>query len=312
VVGCGGDNQPSATSGADGGSGDLEGGGGPSDEAGGDDAPAPDVPTAPPSYCTGLVFYASFDNALAADYGGGPTTVAGGASRAQGRFGDGVSLASDAGGLDGGAAVYFQRDDAGTAVIYPQSEGSIAFWFRVTGTPGLNAVFYRPLAASLLTTAGLVLGDIGGFVGLFRDVGTGPVLYFPASRVAPYLRDGDYNHYFAAWHARDDAGAGARAYMVLNGGLGEVLRDASVDAAEYADASPDDAGNLGIPYRAQSSSPWGPYPTLAALRVGGTTATVPQGTMDDVAVWNRVLSYDEVANLYRSQRPVGAVCKPPP
>jgi hypothetical protein len=40
----------------------------------------------------------------------------------------------------------------------------------------------------------------------------------------------------------------------------------------------------------------------------GAGSNVPDGTLDDLAVWNRVLSFDEAAAIYSAGKAIGDVC----
>ena len=53
------------------------------------------------------------------------------------------------------------------------------------------------------------------------------------------------------------------------------------------------------------------YNPFVSLRIGGTTATAPDGDMDDFAVWNRELSRTEIAALYESTASIHAACNIP-
>ena len=70
-----------------------------------------------------------------------------------------------------------------------------------------------------------------------------------------------------------------------------------------------------MPFRAEKAPPTfalAPnYPPLATLRLGGVLATAPLGEMDDFAVWDRVLSFEEIADLYKRNESIGAACKLP-
>ncbi len=97
--------------------------------------------------------------------------------------------------------------------------------------------------------------------------------------------------------------------------LGEVFGDSGVDAAAYLAQTADDAGNLLVPFRAEKAPPTfalAPnYPPLATLRLGGVLATAPLGEMDDFAVWHRVLSFEEIAELDKRNESIGVACKLP-
>jgi hypothetical protein len=128
--------------------------------------------------------------------------------------------------------------------------------------------------------------------------------------LAPFLRASDFNHYVVGWKAAVDAGSSALAVVAVNGGLGMVLGDAGADAS--VDASVDDAGNVTAPYyRRGTVAPWPNYPPPGTLRLGGAPATYPRGAMDDFALWNRVLSAAEIAELYESPTSIKLRCQLP-
>jgi hypothetical protein len=297
--------------------------GGTTGETGAGDAPAlPDqdaagvdaTPPPPPTYCNGIVLYASFDQGIAPDLGDAGTRSFGSVGSTTGHFGGALSLVVDGGGAGGtdGAVVFYDRDEAGTATVYPQAEGTLAFWFRKVAPTSAASVLYRPLANPvLLTPGGLVLSDFNARFGLYADLGGAPVLVFDDAVIQPFLRSGDYNHFATSWREANDGGQGALARMVLNGGDGEVFADGGGDAASYGDGAPDDAGNVRVPYRGQTTALWPRYAPLGTLRLGGTSLTTPQGVMDDLVIWNRVLGVDEISALYRSQAAVSVTCKLP-
>jgi hypothetical protein len=47
----------------------------------------------------------------------------------------------------------------------------------------------------------------------------------------------------------------------------------------------------------------------SSLRLGGVPGTSSQGRIDDFAVWNRVLSYKEIAELYAAAGSLGTSCQ---
>lgn len=281
--------------------------------ASGDDAPPEDGSSAsdaadvasPPSYCNGIVLYASFDAKLTGDRGGDSILSVGGVTQSlDGKFGGALSLVRDAGKPDAGAAHYFLASDAGNP--WPEDIGSISLWYRAVPGGSPNPVLYRPVATlppAPLQTAGLALIlDFGNRTGLYQRA-SDSVLTFPLAQVAPFLRDGEYNHWFAAWRT-PDAGE-PTAYIALNGGLGVDYADSGLS---YPDAA-DDAGELAVPYRGFTRRPWASEGTPVGIRFGGAGGNAPDGTIDDVAIWNRVLSFDEVAAVYSSGQALGDACK---
>lgn len=267
----------------------------------------PPPPSAPPTFCDGIIFHASFDEGVEADLGGGVTRDAGGVSLVPGRFGSGLSLVDTA---RQGALVFYDRGDGGVPPIYAETEGTLAYWYKRTAEGTGQRSHVRPLGGGT-AAAGLVVASVGGTFGLWTDLGGDRVLAFSEADLSPFVRGADFDHFAFGWKRGDvDAGASPLARMVVNGGAGDPIGDASVDAAQFADATPDDAGNLRVPYRAQTSAPWedrlSPFSTL---RLGGVTSTSAQGVFDDLTLWNRVLTFEEVGALYRGGASVRALCK---
>lgn len=274
-----------------------------------DGATPPDNPDATPSlpsYCNGLVLYAAFDTKLTGDVGGESTLSLGGVTQSQqGKFGGALSLVRDAGKPDAGAAHYFLATDAGNP--WPADVGSISLWYRAVPGGAPSPVLYRPVASlppAPLRTAGLTFVlDFSGRSGLYGP-GSDTIFTFPIARLTPFLRNGEYNQFFAAWQ-RPDGGTNPSAYIALNGGLGVEYSDAGLT---YPDAA-DDAGELDVPYRGFTRVPWTSEGPPVGLRLGGPGGNAPDGTIDDLAVWNRILSFEEVAALYNASQSLGTACK---
>lgn len=265
-------------------------------------------PGPPPSYCTGITLYATFDAKLEGDVGGATTTQVGGVSRTQaGKFGGALSLLRTPSTVNEGAALFY------TGNPWPRDAGSIALWFRVApgATPEIP-VLYRPIGsapAAPLVTSGLTFylrNDIRNQLGLYEEGGgdaANEVLTFDVANAAPFLRTNDYNHYFASWRQ----GTAPTAFIALNGGLGAVL--GTPTDAVYPDAGTN--GELRVPYRGFTSLPWIPGAEPTGLRLGGPGNNAPEGFYDDLVIWNRVVSFEELAALYGSGKSVGEACKIP-
>lgn len=311
AVACGGDDdsEPVATADAE---ASAEAGGEAGPNAGSDGAvlPGDDAGSRMPTFCTGIVLYASFDNSSVPELGAGVTREVGNVGAATGQFGSARSFSPDA--SPDGAAVFFDREDGG-AVIYPQAEGSIAFWFRRRHAKPIESLVRPLLSAEPAITGGLVLGTKGGDLVLWRELGgSDGVVRLTQYAVTPFLRQAGFDHYAEAWRLAADGGNGPLAVLAVNGGVGEVFGDSGVDAAGYLAQTPDDAGNLAVPFRAQTTTQWPEYNgDIASLRLGGPRFTAPDGEFDDFAVWNRVLSFAEIAELYRRTESIGAACKLP-
>jgi len=267
-----------------------------------------DAVAPPPSYCEGIVLYASFDVTLAPEHGGASTLSLGGVTQSpQGRFGGALSLVRDAGAQGEGAAHYILKGDAGDAgPVWPEDLGSVSIWYRAVPGGAPNPVLYRPVATlppDALATAGLAFFvTVNGRTGLYQN-GADNIFTFPVSAMTPYLRSGEYNQYFAAWR-KPDGGDVPTAYIAINGGLGVDYADSG---ASYPDAA-DDAGELDVPYRGFTRQPWKSQGSPVALRLGGPGGNAAEGTLDDLAVWNRVLSFEEVAAVYLAGQALGDIC----
>lgn len=279
-------------------------------------APAVDAHVVLPSFCNGIVLYASFDTGAAPQLGAGEPRLLGTARQLPtGRFGGGLGLVGEVSD-DDGAALYFVRPDGGEPV-FPENEGTLAMWIRGNITEG-QPVYYRPVGSlppETLVSAGLSLVTTGGRFGLASSRPGLPlelVHAFPVATVRPYLREDDFNHVATSWR-RGDA-AGPTAYLTINGGQGQsFVKDAGADAADpYADAGPNDAGTLAVPYRGYSSTKWDYEGSAVALRLGAPNLlNAPDATIDDTAVWDRVLSFDEVAAVYKAGVSIREACHLP-
>lgn len=272
------------------------------------------APVDPPSFCNGIVFYASLDGTYAPERSGTPATTFGNAQLvSSGKFGGAASFFEDGGAGDGASAYYTNAQEAGVP-WYPNAAGTVSLWYRgtvwsdFTGTP----VLWRVMAAlpPSVNGGGIALVSTGaagqfGLINVDNGTQTNQILVFPRSAIRPYVNEGDYNHFVSAW-SRGDAST-PTAVLMVNGGTGKIF-DASVDAPSYADAQPDDAGDLLVPYRATRARPWDSDASAFAFRLGGTGASASDGEIDDVVVWNRVLSLSEMEALYAANAPVGTVC----
>ena len=47
---------------------------------------------------------------------------------------------------------------------------------------------------------------------------------------------------------------------------------------------------------------------MTNLRVGGIVTTTPVGLLDDLAIWGRALSFEEIAEIYKSKAPIRQRC----
>lgn len=281
-------------------------GDGSEDGAAGDGAPV--TPPPPPSYCQGLTFYVTFDQGVAPTTGtASPRVIGEIASTPSGHFGGAAQFVHDA-SVDASMVFYDAVD--GAAPFYAETEGTIAFWFRRSDVSP-NTAFVRPLSnAQLLQPAGPAIADQGTSVGVFDNFATGPIAVLPLSGVRPFLRETDFDQFVAAWRAPTDAGPGVGEF-VLNGGSGEIFSDAGYDAATL-DGAVDDAGNYRLPYAVRRTGAFGAaYQAFVSMRVGGNQITAPHGDLDELAVWNRMLTRAEMSELYRATTPLRAACALP-
>ncbi len=269
-----------------------------------EDGSAPDA-FVPPAFCSGLVLYSSFDNGIALERGTADTIPYGQVQQADGgKFGNAVLLDTHGGGPDASAAVYYVKRDGGPAVV-PEAAGSISLWYRAEPSVGADQpVIYRTVGSILpapLVNAGLSLVSPNPQFGLYNQTSAlNPVLAFPKVALAPYLRQGGFNHYATAWR-EGDAGGQTTAMMVLNGGLGQRF---DMDASA-PDATPDGS----VPYRASTKTPWNNPAEALGYRLGGPTFNSAQGAIDDFAVWDRVLSFEEMAEIYKVGLPIRQACR---
>lgn len=261
-----------------------------------------------PEFCEGIVVYASFDGKLKGDVGAQSTSSAGNVSSStEGKFGGSLSLVGENATLESpGAALWLLATDDGNT--WPETTGSFAVWFRSApgGKPPQVPVLYRPVGtppkSKNLDTAGLAFyllhAGTQKQMGLYQRSGgdeADEVLAFGIDEVAPFLRADDYNHYFAAW---DQTGT-PKAFMALNGGGGTTFDGTA--PATFPDGK--------APFRASTSTSWKPEASPVGVRLGGVGLNSPQGLYDDLVIWNRVLSFDEVAAVYKNAQALGDTCK---
>lgn len=244
--------------------------------------PSEGGPTPPPSYCQGIVFYASFDQGIAPEVGEALVRPVAGVGAATGHFGGAVALGGIDGGspADGGAMVYYDTPDGGTS-FYPQQEGTIAFWFHQVASARPLAALVRPLTSlgTLLPAGPAVAREAPapGF-GLYENLGDQPIVTMTDRERAPYVRQGDFNHYVTAWRRAVDGGPPPIALIAVNGGTGDVLADGGADAGTDEDAGTDDAGNVRLPYfKRRVNARFPSYGPPRSVRIGGNTTTTPHG-----------------------------------
>ena len=283
------------------------------EEPEGEDAASP---APPPTYCAGMIFYASFDRGVAADIGPEGARAVGSAGTGSGRYGAGLAFVEDdAGAASDGGMVFYDRVDGG-APFFSATSGTLAFWFRRRGPAKSPQVsFVRPIASlQAFTPAGPTTSQTSPApgTGLFDMLGGQELAALTDVELSPFVRAGEFNHIITGWRAPADGGAPGYALALVNGGLGEVLTDAGARDAARDDTTPDDAGNVRAPFFQRSARATFPtYAPLTTLRLGGVPTTVPVGDMDDFAIWSRELTTAEMAALYKSPTSIRVSCKLP-
>jgi hypothetical protein len=291
-----------------------DGGGGNGDaatlldgQAIGDSGLLPDGNVAPPSFCQGIVHYASLDTGFAPEVGGSKLTFQGNATaNAVGKFGAGVALPNAA--VNPGAVVAFE-DPNGGALAYPDVVGTVSLWYRGSALESdtQTKVLFAPQSSSapMLVAVDNVFGVV---LSHFGAPAYEQLLTFGKTAIVPYVDAGKFNHFVTGW--RRGPGSGPTALFAVNGGLGTQFTP-DPNASTYMNAQPTPGGDLLVPYRGYTSKVWNADANSSTTKfwLGGTSLAAPRGEIDDVAIWNRVLSFDEVAAVYNANMPVWQACK---
>jgi hypothetical protein len=249
-------------------------------DGGGADAKV-DVIAPRPPFCSGIVMYARFDNALTTAQGVAPEAPPV-TSFVPGRFGTGVLLTAASG------PIYYVQGDGG--VPYPRSEGTMAMWVKPQWTwpSTLDRVLWKPTAdrTTNANSAGPHMRTVTaapGFFGSsnseptppggFIDVGGTP------AELAPFWKV-DWNHIVETWSQ-----ASPTITFTLNGATGDpTLTHRETDAG------------------------WAPqFPTVAYVRLSSTSFPA-DSAYDDVALWSRALSLAEIEAVYAADKPLGDLC----
>ena len=256
-------------------------------------------------FCDGIILYASFDGKLTGDVGGESTASRGAVSTSpNGKFGGALALVGNNSAVDSpGAAHFFLASNAGNP--WSETVGSLAVWFRASQEYSADKapVLYRPMASlpdEPLKTAGLAFYlQNDRTTGFFEKSSTSiaPVFVFNTAAVAPFLRKDDYNHFFTAWNQDGSP----TAMFAINGGQGTVFDGSSPGTFPEGEA----------PYRATTTKLWASEGPPVGLRLGGSGTNSPQGTFDDLVVWNRVLTFEQAAAVFKAGKSVGEVCDLP-
>jgi hypothetical protein len=249
-------------------------------DARGVDVDAADAGGAPPSFCQGITLYLAMDGTLTGAPAYPPVVADGGAAVAQfgpGKFGQAALLSAANSG-----AYYPASGALGTTVQV--AEGSVAMWIQPMWSlpPSVTHAFFKVAGDLASTSAGPASGaDNVGLVTqvTLADGGTAQVT-IGVDAAAPLLLPSAFNHVVSTW----DETSGLLSFT-LNGGPG-------AGAAVFED--------LG----------WAPLdPVVTYFRLGGVpNDDEPDAWVDEVAVWNRTLSAQEIAALYLTGAPLGASC----
>jgi hypothetical protein len=249
------------------------------------DARAPDasadVVVPRPSYCSGIVMYARFDNTLTTAQGVAPEMPSAPAF-VPGRFGAAAALTGPMG------ALYYVEGDAG--VPYPANEGTMAMWVKPQWTwpPTVTRIFWKPVtdrAATGTNESGpymVAQAPATGFFGVSCTApANGPAVMTggPATESSPYWSN-QWNHIAETW---------SRSAPTLSFTLNGASADPLVTHHET------DAG-----WTAE-------HPTVAYVRLASNSFP-SDSAYDDVVMWNRSLSLAEIQAVYGAGMPVGDLC----
>jgi hypothetical protein len=178
--------------------------------------------------------------------------------------------------------MYFILD---SGLDYPLAGGSVSFWFKPdwtldSGFAAGNPIFFKPVSdrPGVGTAGGPLVGIYLAEMGTISDRavnGVLPAAALPMNAAAALWQDMGWNHLVGSWISPTTLS------FTLNG-----AGDAHVD---------DDGGwrlPLVIPVYLRLSSPASPI----------------EGCLDDVAVWDRALSFEEIVAMYAASAPIGDVC----
>jgi len=238
------------------------------------DLPAPDI--GPPGFCNGITLYLPFDkDFLGAD--GEQPQVSGTPTLVPGKFNQGALLVD--------ADLRYPA-----ASNYSLSQGTISIWIKPQWSfpcQSSYAVFYGSVATSGTGSAGpymacdfkytwLGVGNIG-----LQDEWRAAVVNTAAAK--PYWNQNDWNHLVSTWSDKGTTTLG----FVLNGDPGGNSKSS-----------------------ASTSVPWTPKNgPLGWLRLSNSNSTYSaDAAFDEVTVWNRMLSLQEIKAINGAGKPVGVLC----
>jgi hypothetical protein len=249
------------------------------DDGGHVEEAGPDVKPPRPSYCTGIVFYARLDGDLKTSSREDVTPPRPNETYDAGKY-DGSVLVTTPNG-----AAYWATDGG---FVYPQSAGTMALWFRPNWA--FPSASQRNLGKPVLdqstgaNTCGPALEITSAGVGISNtnSGGAATVAGIATADAGASWVDRGWNHLAGTWHLSPP-----KLTFTLNGG--------------------GDGGAI----HAESTATWAPQfaGTVAFFRLDSPTFP-NDGYFDDVAIWSRELTVDEIAAIYASPIPIGDACVP--
>ena len=233
-----------------------------------------------PSYCTGIVFYARFDNTLLSARGQAPDQP--------------PAIMYDTGKYGQAALVYgknpiyyVQGGDAGFS--YPTSaEGTVAMWFKANWTwpSTVDRTVWKTtpdrVTASSTSSPDMRHVASASFFGSTNTYPDGGVAMVgsAASALTPDWKNGTFNHLAETWSQKAPT-----ITFTLNGGL---TNPAST--------------------RRETNVPWSPeFANVGFLRLS-SPAFQSDAAYDDLALWNHALSLAELQAVYGANKALGDVC----
>jgi hypothetical protein len=248
------------------------------------DATSTDVgPTRPP-YCDGIVIYARLDTSMTSVEGQTAMAADSGPSAATfvpGKF-DGGALVSGV-----GSATYYASD---ASAPWSREAGTVSFWLKPTWAwpPTAERIFWKPSpdhAPGTSTSAGpnVLVMTSPPFLGVWNPEPGGVAAVNAGATFAqltPYWKNLDWNLLVGTWRATPSQLA-----FVLNGGSDEA----------------------GITFR-ETDAAWAPESTTISY-VRLSSDTFPADVVyDDLTLWDRVLTIDEIRAIYAAPISIGGAC----
>ena len=241
-----------------------------------------------PSYCRGLRFYARLDGTFTSAEGIAADSPPD-ASFTTGRFGKAATILGEAG------TVFYPTS---AAVYYPQAEGTVAIWFKPTWSTAQVALrsYFKPSldkVFSATNNAGPQVLDLGTSKGMgatnFNADASSTEAILPCASWKAGWNELGWNHLVTSWRRSPSLLS-----FTLNGGRTYGGVDGGGDAAAM---------------HAETTSYWDPQVPEAGILRFASAGNPVDGSLDELAVWNRVLPPDEVQALYASSVSIGDACK---